>query len=491
MLICLLSRLLPPASRPARWAAFPLLLLAAGCLTAPVGYAQGPGSQGVEPITEHKSLRQALLTAIAAGDAGNIVQTSRMVIATALRQLAQGYAARGDHAEAAGLYKSALATEPSHEAQLDLAGELLASGDAETGRSLASDVLGAEPGNSRALAISKGQPDPGTPPPSAVGLSLATEGALRRILAEAYTDWGTAVIQQQGDFKGAFLLFQAATHWDPTAAGAMQNLGMAAFRLGDYSASVSALRSALLVQPGNSQASLLLGLSEFSLQQFKEAAATFATIPKQTEADNHAAYAWAFSLAHTSQPLEANRILDEIVNRAMPAENRLLVCQVYEQTENYEHAVSCLQKTAGEDPSLRTVHSSTGISLIHMSRPADAIPELRTELAGNPSDLDAQFYLAYALVETSQKEEAQRLLNGVVTRQPGNGEAQYQLGKLLAEQSQWPQAIEHLKAAAAAEPANYDIHYQLQNCYRRNGQAEDAARELAIYKSIKSSTRRP
>ena len=109
----------------------------------------------MEPIDEVKTLRQTLLAATARGDAGNIVQTSRMVIDTALTQLAQGYAARGDHAEAAGLYKSALATEPSHEAQLNLAGELLASGDVETGRSLACDVLGAEPGNSRALALSK------------------------------------------------------------------------------------------------------------------------------------------------------------------------------------------------------------------------------------------------------------------------------------------------------------------------------------------------
>ncbi len=418
------------------------------------------------------------------------MQSSRAVIAEALSQLAALRVREGNHAEAAGLYKSALATQPSPALQLDLAEELTASGDAANGKALASDVAAADPGDARAVALSEGRAAPGTAKaPIRAAQALASEGQLRRVLALTYSDWGGAVVRAQGDYAGALLLFDAATHWDPTAPGAMKNKALAAFRLGEYGQSASSFRSVLDATPGDTQARLLLGLSLFSLQQFKEASAAFAQAPQVAIADSHAAYAWAFSLAHTAEPLQANKIIDTLTTRHLPAEELVLACQVYEQTENYEHAVSCLNQAAAMDASLRKVHESIGISLIHLSRPADAIPELRKELALEPNDADGQFYLAYALIQTSQNEEAQSLLATVVEQQPGNGEAQYQLGKLLAAQSHWPQAIVHLEEAAKTEPANYDIHYQLQNAYRRNGQSEDAARELAIYKSIKDTAR--
>ncbi len=460
-------------------------ILLAGALCAACPPVASAAATSNDTRLDH--LVAAERAATASGDANTIIESSRGVVSTALSALAQTRARQGDHAEAASLYKSALATVPSPATELDLAGELLASGNADQGKSLAADVLEKDPKNPRALALSRGEAVPDIGDPTAT--SLAREGELRRVLANAYNDWGTAVIHKEGDYSGAFLLFQAATHWDPTTPGGMRNLGLAAFRLGRFDASAAAFRSVLDADPANKDAHVLLGLSLFSLQQFREAVAAFSPAADVTMADTHAAYAWAFSLAHTADPFTANHILDGIVDRPMPAQELVLVCQVYEQTENYEHAISCLKKASVQDGSLKKVHAGIGISLIHLSRPAEAVPELRKELSLSPLDMDAQFYLAYALIETSQREEAQKLLVSVVAEQPGNGEAQYQLGKLLAEKTKWPDAIVHLKAAAAAEPANYDIHYQLQNAYRKNGQGEEAARELAIYRNIKDNAR--
>ncbi len=467
---------------PLRTTAACVLLLASQASFATV-QSRASASQPLQTLVDREHAAEA------SGDAAAMIDACRGVVAEALAQLAAIRAASGDRADSIQLYKSSLAAEPASRAQLDLAAELIASGDVDSGKSLASEISQGEPNNARARSLSLGSlaaethAGTGAEPAS----SLAAEGRLRRTLATAYNDWGTAVTRQQGDYQGAFLLFQAANHWDPTVPGAVRNLGLAAFRLGKFEDSADAFRSVVEATPGDAQAHVLLGLSLFSLKQFPQAAEAFAPAAGAAMQDSHAAYAWAFSLAHIPEPQKANAILDQLSERKLPPEELALVCQVYDQTENYEHAVACLRKASAEDPALAKVHFSIGVSLIHLSRPAEALPELRRQLALTPDDPDVQFAYAYALIATSQKAEAQTVLASVVQEQPAHGQAQYELGKLLAEQGDWKNAIAHLESAARAEPDKYDIHYQLQNAYRKDGQPAEAARELAIYKAIKAN----
>ncbi len=100
-----------------------------------------------------------------------------------------------------------------------------------------------------------------------------------------------------------------------------------------------------------------------------------------------------------------------------------------------------------------------------------------------------QYQLAYALLQTSQKDEAMQLLRTVVSERPEHPEAQYELGKLLLEGGNVSEAIEHLEVAARLDPAKDYIHYQLQSAYRKQGRSADAARELASYRAIKAKRR--
>ncbi len=89
-----------------------------------------------------------------------------------------------------------------------------------------------------------------------------------------------------------------------------------------------------------------------------------------------------------------------------------------------------------------------GATLIRLGKPNDAIPELREELKINPSDVDAQYDLAYALSETSHKEEALTLLHSVLALNPNYSQAHYQLGKMLLEEGKTEEAIGHLETTA-------------------------------------------
>ncbi len=314
------------------------------------------------------------------------------------------------------------------------------------------------------------------------------EHRLRQILANGFNDWGTAEAREQR-YGDALKHFQEAERWDASTPALMRNLGTAAFQVENYAESARALSIAVSANPGDERARLMLAMSQFSLEKFSEAEKNFAPITELTMQDARTAYAWAYSLARTNHPLQANSIADILRERDLPSDVRLLVCKLYTASETFERAAACLQSLAAQNPSMADVHYELGTTLIRLDRPAEAIVELQTELKLDPQDLDAKYYLAFAMLETQQKESAITLLRSVLTVNPNYPEAQYQLGKVLLDQGLVDEATSHLETAAKLDPDNAIVHYQLQVAYRRMGRQEDAMRELNRYKDLKASQR--
>ena len=336
-------------------------------------------------------------------------------------------------------------------------------------------------------AVTQAQQQPGVTPARKQQLKTR-EAQLKQILSNGFNDWGTAEARQK-QFQPALAHFQQAEKWDAATPGLMRNLGTAAFLIEDYPVSARALTSAVAESPDNQRLRLMLAMSLFTIEKFPEAAANFAKIPDLAIEDTRSAYAWAFSLARINQQQQANQITDNLAARELTPDVRMLVCQLYNLTENYEHAVPCFRKLVEENPTMPHAHFEIGATLVHLDRPADAIPELRAEFKLNPEDIDAQYYLAFALLETSQKAEALTLLNKVIAEKPDHAQAQYQLGKVMLEDGKTDEAIQHLEIAAKLAPSLDYVHYQLQAAYRRAGRTADANRELEIYKQIKASHR--
>ena len=311
---------------------------------------------------------------------------------------------------------------------------------------------------------------------------------LRELLANGFNDWGTAEAKLQR-YDDALRHFQEAEKWDASTPGLMQNLGTAAFRLGNYNESARALEHVVSSNPQEERARLMLAMSQFSLERFQDAAKNFALTSDLAMEDARTAYAWAYSLVRTNQPRQANAIGDILQTRTLPQDVQLLVCKLYTASESFELAIPCLKKLIQNSPTMADAHYELGATLIRLDRPSEAIPELRAALSINPKDIDAQYNLAYALLETSEREEAVRLLQSVLTSNPNYAQAQYQLGKVLLEQGKTEDAIEHLQIAARLSPADDYVHYQLQVAYRRAGRVQDANRELEKYKELKAGKR--
>lgn len=412
------------------------------------------------------------------GDPAEVVQSSQSLIALALREMANVRAQEVAWPQAVALYRASLALEESPKTSRELDAALLS----------ANKVSSTKPDQGPAAELS----------PSALARAhlsamrikslMARESQLRRILADGFNDWGTAEARQQL-YPQALLAFHQAEQWDASTPGLMRNIGTAAFRTGDFRESARAFDLAVLAEPADQRSRLMLGMALFSENNFSRAVKAFAVLGTLTMQDPRTAYAWAFSLAKSNGQQQANEIAGKLAAEQLPADKRMLVCGIYNMTEDYEHAASCFESISAEAPDTPRAHYQTGAALIRLDRPAQAIPELRAELKLTPDDPDVQYYLAYALLQTSQKDAALALLRTVVSEQPDYAQAQYQLGKVMLEDGKLNEAIEHLEAAARLQPQAAYVLYQLQAAYRKAGRTSDANRELALYSKIKSQHR--
>jgi len=321
------------------------------------------------------------------------------------------------------------------------------------------------------------------------------EQRVGELLASSYNDLGTAEARQ-GEYQLALGDFQEAEHWSTPTPALLHNLGAAAFRTGDFGESARAL-GLFFQSEGNSardpaqddRSHMMLAMSLFSLGRFAEADKAFGAVPALSSQDSRAAYSWAYSLAHSGQQQHANQIADTLVQQDLPSDVMSLVCHLYMDTENYERSAACFRKAYQADPNLKLAHYQVAESLIRLDRPAEAIPELKQELALSPDNPDVRYSLAFALLQSSHKAEAIDLLKELTSSNPTHAQAQYQLGKALLEDGQTLEAVKHLEGAEQSDPSPDYIHYQLQAAYRKAGRIEDADRELRLYKDIKSRSR--
>lgn len=426
---------------------------------------------------QEATLQKQLAAEQAARQASNpeeVADSARKLAAVALLHMAQLRQAERAWPQAAVLYQHSLALDSSTEAGAGL-----------------TEAQSHLPGGTDLASIDPTEPAGDIPVAAAEKASLqAREQKLRAILASAFTDWGTAEARQQL-YPQAVERFHEAEKWDAGTPGLMSDLGNAAFRMGDYAESARALELEVLANPKDQTSQLLLGVSQFSLGNYDAAASAFEPVGTLAMQDPRAASAWAYSLARTKHQEQANRIADKLTAESLQPKELMLVCQIYNVTEDYEQAAQCFRKVGAEDPSIPHTHYLVGAALLRLDRPNDAIPELREELKIAPGNPDAEYYLAYALLETSHRQEAEALLRQVVSEAPGHAQAQYQLGKTMLEDGDASGAIMHLEAAVRLDPEADYMHYQLQTAYRRAGRTGDADRELAVYRELKAQHRAP
>lgn len=315
--------------------------------------------------------------------------------------------------------------------------------------------------------------------------------------------------------------FQAAVDIDPENVDAQANLGVLLFFQGKTADSIPHFRAALQRQPGLAKIQGLLGMAESRTLDFadarKDMEAAFPGIEDRrfqmqlglelvgldTEAGELERAAAVVAQLRKADPDNAEvlyaayRTYSDLAGESMlalslaapeSAQMHQLLAHEDARQGNTDAAVAQYRKAITIDSHLPGVHFELA-ELLHTSTDEavkkEAEQEYHAALMGNPQNEKAILRLAEIDARKGSLQQSYKGYTKAVALQPADADAKLGLAKTLIEMNQADKALALLEETVQLEPTNATAHYRLATLYRKVGRADDAKREMELYKKFK------
>ena len=314
---------------------------------------------------------------------------------------------------------------------------------------------------------------------------------------------------------------QAAAAIDPQNVETQGNLGVLLYFRGKAADAIPHLRAAIAGQPDLAKIRGLLGLAELHTSDIpegrKDLEAAFPLIPDQkfkieVGLELVSLYTQSGDLVQAGSVLvelrktapdnsevlyAAYRTYSDLSGEAMlalsladPDSAQVHQMLAHEETKqgNTNGAAAQFRQAIAINPHLPGIHFELAELLNTSQDPAvkkEAEQEYRLALAENPQDEKAMLRLAEVDAQKGNSQKSFEEYTKATELQPNDADAKLGLAKTLIEMDQTGKALALLEETVQLEPTNATAHYRLGTLYRQLGRADDAKRELELYKTYK------
>jgi tetratricopeptide (TPR) repeat protein len=221
--------------------------------------------------------------------------------------------------------------------------------------------------------------------------------------------------------------------------------------------------------------------ADFERQSFDEAEAEIHAWLKTHPQDLEARY-----LAAKCHRYLSLAVLDKLLTTFPDSyRSHQLLAQTYEQRDQDDKAIAEYKKVEELAPTLPGIHFALGHLLVKDGDLEQATTQLKEELRLDPDHPEANAEMGMALLAQNQDENALPYLTKATSLQPDLWVAHQELGKAYYLQKNFEAARKELTLAITDDPEGV-AHYQLALVYKALGQTQDATREFAVSRKIKS-----
>src|SRR5258707_15500802 len=124
-----------------------------------------------------------------------------------------------------------------------------------------------------------------------------------------------------------------------------------------------------------------------------------------------------------------------------------------------------LQRAIQLNPDLPSVHAWYGRALMRMGDGEKAMAEYKRELAGNPTDFEANLYLGILLKRDKNFDECSNYLNRAMNLRPRDAYVRYHMGALYVNQEQPEKALPLLVEVVKDHSDFIEAHVLLASVY--------------------------
>ena len=282
-------------------------------------------------------------------------------------------------------------------------------------------------------------------------------------IPEVWSNLGAAYVAL-GDLGAAVAAYEEALRRAPDNVEIRRNQGLAYYKMGDLSAARACFERVLAARPEDVRSALLLADVEFRRGEYGRVVSILERFRGQAESNPALAYLLGTSLIRAGRVEEGQLFVDLILR---------------EGDSGTVHLMLGSARMMGAEPRPRA-HSLLGRVLLSLNRPVEAAEAFRAELAKNPHDFDANFYLGSLLHERGEDGEAQEYLEKASRLRPHGVEVRYQLASTYASSGRLEEARDILEGLVSEEPQFIEAHVVLAAVYHRLGLTEQARREQEI-----------
>jgi tetratricopeptide (TPR) repeat protein len=325
-----------------------------------------------------------------------------------------------------------------------------------------------------------------------------------------------AEAEKSGHFSAAIVEFQKVTELEPTAATGFVRLGQAYLENSDFGGAIPPLNQALKLDPDLAAAHQLLGyallaqgyaaqavphleksddiaalgIAQLEAGQLADAAAHLQTALAKRPNDPDLLYYFgrvSGLLSKQSMDMLIAAYPDSARTHQAMAENYYILRQMPQAEKEFQEAIRLR-------PDLPKIHLELGLVYAGASQWPKAEEAFRAETKLQPGNAEAAYRLGNALLQQGKAREARAELERSNTLLPEMPETLYSLGKADAldgdaasAEKAWRKLIELENGSSLAAQA----HFALAGLYRKQGKAEQAAREMEEYNKLQATANPP
>jgi tetratricopeptide (TPR) repeat protein len=328
------------------------------------------------------------------------------------------------------------------------------------------------------------------------GNFAGAEAEFKIILGDAYHRLGKVYSAQARYQSSIQVLESAVTIW-PDTPGGLVDLSIAYFHTRQYAKAIEPLQRAIAIDSRNSAAHHMLGKSHFMMGEFEKAGHELEQTLKLTPGDYDAQYTLGLAFLKRREVAKAKQLYEGMVERlGNRPQLRVLIGRAYRETGFLQESIEEFKKAIALDPHFPRVHSYLGLTYLYKdgaARLSDAAAEFKIELAANPNEFFANYYLGILEVIERQWPAAIDLLEKASRMQPKNPDPYFHLGQAYQGAGKHEQAIEVLEKSIALNPSlghnDYQVttaHYRLGQSLVKVGRIAEGEKELQTSAQLKS-----
>ena len=337
---------------------------------------------------------------------------------------------------------------------------------------------------------------------TATGVAAAQEADLDAVLSRAVE------LHQSGDLEGASALYVQVLRAVPSAWRVRSNLGAAWAGLGRYEDAIDQYRQALgqidepsirrnlavallktgqvleaaaeaeralVAQPGDRDALLLLADCRLRLGRTQGAIDLLEPAAAASPDDKAVAYLLGTALLDRGRTGDAQVVMDRVFRDDSP-ESHVLLGSMYARRGEWPAAFTEYEKARSANPKLPLVNFLYGEALMKERNDwAGAASAFRAELEIDPNHYESNLLLGTLLREGGQADEALPRLEHAARLRGEDLAVKFSLGAAYLATGRTAEAQRLLEAVAVAAPGHLPTQMQLAVLYTRLGRPDDAA----------------